>query len=398
MKDQPIGDYSIEVASLSDSFNFSKEVKLNMNTKTDSIFIQTDKSIYKPSDKVNFRLIVLNEEMKPRENIKVDIFISDGADNRIKKYDDVKFYKGVFESFFILSDLPVMGIWNIHVNVNEVKELSKSFEVKEYVLPKFETHIKAPDVNFKDGKIFAYVSAKYTFGKIAHGNATITAEVVNNRWYWRHPNNQNQSKKVVKVIEVNGKKPVEFDIENELGIVDKSYETKVNLFSTFREQLTDREMNASTTVTVHKTAYNIELAKSSERFKPGLKFSVSCFVTNQIQKTPVQDEENPLEVYITYFYDVLKNCTHDHYYYPYNSGSSNNEKYQRICRDEKSYIENHNVTLKNGHHDFQVELPSNISRIDFRAKYKDSENTLYYITKAETENNQYIQIEKQIGK
>jgi CD109 antigen len=151
LKDQPVDDYSIEVASLDDSFKFKKDVKLNMNTKKGSLFIQTDKSIYKPADTVNFRVVVLNEEMRPRENIRIDIFITDGADNRIKQYDNVKLYKGVYENRLDLSDLVVTGYWNIHVNVDGKKESSKSFEVNEYVLPKFETFIVAPDVSFKDG-------------------------------------------------------------------------------------------------------------------------------------------------------------------------------------------------------------------------------------------------------
>lgn len=394
MKDQPVGDYSIEVSSE----KFNKEVKLNMNTKQGSVFVQTDKAIYKPADKVNFRVAVLDEEMRPRQNVKVDLFIMDGADNRIKMLENVKLHKGVYQDELQLSDLPVLGTWNINVQCNGKTEFTKSFSVEEYTLPKFELKIDAnPDANFKDGKIFATVSAKYTFGKIAKGTATVTAELVNNRWYWRHQGNSEETK-VVKTIEVNGKNPIEFDIESELKITDKSYSRNVNLMATFKEELTGREMNATTTVTIEKTPYKIELTKSAERFKPGLPFRVSCFVSKNHKSTPVTDEQNPLEITIVYSYDILKNCTHNHYYHSHSSDPSETEGKQRICREEKSYEEKRNVTIKNGVHDTEIDLPSNITRIDIKAKYLDTENSIYYITKAETESNQYLQIEKQHGK
>jgi CD109 antigen len=129
--------------------------------------------MYKPADKVQFRVLVLNADTKPYENANVIVFISDGAQNRVKQFDNIKMTKGVFQNEFQLSNLPVLGIWKIHVKVNDEEETTKDFEVAEYTLPKFELSIDAnPDANFKDGKIRATIRAKYTFGKIAKGNAT----------------------------------------------------------------------------------------------------------------------------------------------------------------------------------------------------------------------------------
>ena len=70
-----------------------------MNSKQFSTFIQTDKSVYKPSDLIKFRILVLNAETKPFENIKnIEVFVTDGADNRVKQFDNVVFAKGVYQS------------------------------------------------------------------------------------------------------------------------------------------------------------------------------------------------------------------------------------------------------------------------------------------------------------
>lgn len=158
-----------------------------MNTKTHSVFVQTDKSIYKPADKIQFRVLVLEAETKPVDSKKIEVFITDGADNRVKQFTDVTLNKGVFQNELQLSDSPVLGDWKIHIKLAGSDETVKAFQVAEYTLPKFEVTLEAnPDANFKDGKIRATVRAKYTFGKIAKGNATVTAEVEPEGWWYRH--------------------------------------------------------------------------------------------------------------------------------------------------------------------------------------------------------------------
>lgn len=384
-----MGDYSLEAKLLSGD-QFEKVVKLNMNTKTHSVFVQTDKSIYKPADKVQFRILALNADMKPLKSNKVQVYITDGAQNRIKQFDNVAFNKGVFQSELQLSDSPVMGTGTIHVKVNNEKETTKEFEVAEYTLPKFEVTIDAnPNANFKDGKIRATIRAKYTFGKIAKGNATVTAEVVNIRW-WR----QESENKVSKSVEVDGKKPVEFEIDEELGIKDKQGERTVKLFATFKEELTEREQNATASVTIHPTPHKIELEKSSQYFKPGLPFSVTAFVKYHDKDAPVSDPNNPLKFTITYFYDTLRTCKrrlYDYYYHRRNPNTdATYETYQ--CREEHSYKKDSEVVLSNGFFKLPIDVPSNTTRIDVVAKYLETEKTLSYIQRQESENNQYIQI------
>ena len=181
LKNLPEGDYVLEVKS----DNFTQFQKLHINRKQFSVFVQTDKSIYKPSDNVKFRILVLDAETRPLDTSNVEIYITDGADNRVKQFEKPQFNKGVYQNEMQLSDLPVMGTWKIHVKVNHAEGTEKNFEVAEYVLPKFEVTITAnPDANYKDGKIRATVKATYTFGKIAKGNATVTAELESYGW-WR---------------------------------------------------------------------------------------------------------------------------------------------------------------------------------------------------------------------
>ena len=407
MKSQSEGDYIIEVKSVTgDKFESFK--KLHMNTKRFSVFIQTDKSVYKPSDNVKFRIMVLDSETKPFKFDSIDVYITDGGDNRIKQYESVdkKFTKGVYQNELQLSDSPVMGTWKIHVKVNGDDETVKSFDVDEYVLPTFEVTIDAnPDANFKDGVIRATVKAKYTFGKIAKGNATVTAETSVPRWGYRHWNSNN--KKVSKTVEVDGKKFVEFDVVKELEMKESSYYRRVKLFATFTEQLSGKEANASTTVEVHKTPHKMKLSKSAEKIKPGLPFKITADIRFHDKNTPVSDKFNPVNFTVNYYYDVPKKCKKRLYnsWRPYGPMSdeitpipialiptdaatdaeatttdvpttteaptttpkettTTEVKFEEYdCREEKSYSKQTDVFIKNGIAEIDIEIPTNTSHI-----------------------------------
>lgn len=391
MKGQPNGDYNLEAKSLTGAA-FYKYNSLNLNEKKRTVLVQTDKSIYKPADKVQFRVLVLDSDMKPGSDANVTVFISDGAKNRVKQFDNVKMTKGVFQSELQLSDLPVMGSWKIHVKVNKGKETTKDFEVAEYTLPKFEVSIDAnPDANYKDGKIRATVRAKYTFGKIAKGNATVTAEVLNRyRWYGNNPD----SKKVSKTVEVDGKKPVEFDIEKELGLTDKNSEREIKIFATFKEELTEKEQNATASVKIHITPHTIEMKKSSEKFKPGLPFFVDAIVRYHDKKAPVSDKHNPLKFTTKFYYDMIRNCTRNRHISSWNYKKPPQEYLTEnyTCREEKNYEETKEVFLENGISELKIDVPANTTRIDVVAKYLETEGSSSYIRRAETASNEFIQI------
>lgn len=74
--------------------------------------------MYKPGDIVKFRVLILDSETKPAI-IKgpLKVYIKDGKSNRLKQWLDAKTTKGVYTNEFQLSDSPVLGIWQIVVDV-----------------------------------------------------------------------------------------------------------------------------------------------------------------------------------------------------------------------------------------------------------------------------------------
>ncbi|RLU17946.1 hypothetical protein DMN91_010186 [Ooceraea biroi] len=196
-----------------------------------------------------------------------------------------------------LSQSPVLGIWKIIANVGD-QTFEKEFEVAEYVLPNFEVTIDSPKhVQFKESKVAATVHARYTYGKPVKGEATITAypDIFSGviQPIFQQP--------VRKVVPIDGKITVDFDILTELRLTDE-YERPIMIDAVVEEELTTRRQNTSVQVTLHKHKYTMELIKSSEYFKPGLKYTAFIKMTYH-DGSPVQDTKNPVLIAYGYTYN-----------------------------------------------------------------------------------------------
>lgn len=299
-KNQELGNYWLRARSLSGK-NFSHSLNLHMTTKKYSAFVQTDKAIYKPGDKVQFRVLVVDSNTRPYKPEKIEIFVTDGAHNRIKQFNKVSFLNGIFQNELQLSDEPVMGSWSIRVKINDDGGIEKSFEVAEYVLPKFEVIITTKrNVKF-DEKVLVSFSAKYTYGKqVTSGTAKVTAELADSWW------NEDNLVKLSVVQELSEKKNiVEFDLVKDLNLKGMWDERDVKITVNFKDSLTNAEQNASKVITIYRKPYKVKLSGNHDGFKPGLPFLISAVATD-LEGFPVMDSTSLVTFMITYTYDVLE--------------------------------------------------------------------------------------------
>ena len=80
---------------------------------------------------------MLSPQLKPSVSGAIDIKMTDGADNLIRDWNRVFTTKGVWAGSLEISPKPVLGNWNISVDVNG-QVFVKTFQVAEYILPKFQ--------------------------------------------------------------------------------------------------------------------------------------------------------------------------------------------------------------------------------------------------------------------
>lgn len=100
------------------------DVEVRVATKTLSIFITTDKPIYKPGDIVRFRVIVLDMATKPVNHINsIQIDLEDSEKKSRRQWTRAVLNKGIFATEYRLSSTLALGTWNITAIVIDVRLL-----------------------------------------------------------------------------------------------------------------------------------------------------------------------------------------------------------------------------------------------------------------------------------
>lgn len=343
---------------------FDESVDLTLNRRRHVALVQVDKPIYQPGDLVNFKVIILDNNLKPLMS-KVNVFISDGDDNIVKEYLNVNTVKGVFKNQLQLSRSPVMGQWKITLklansNEDEMDDALQAFEVVEYVYPKYEVNVIAkPHVTYSEEVIRVKINAQYENGEDVRGEVTVSAYPV--LWLGSvQPFIQNNIVRKVTRVE-NGSSTLEFDIRNELNIIGE-FERFVNIEAIFEEDLTGRAQNSSTQVTVHKFNYKLDLIKFTDHFKPGLPFYAVAKVVN-FDGSPVQDLRNPVKVTPTFL----------------SSETSNNETLN-------FFLNQHGVA------EIEIQVPPKTNHFALKAQYLNAEFSLGPMEKSKSLSNNYIQL------
>ncbi|NXH01754.1 A2MG protein, partial [Loxia leucoptera] len=145
------------------TLQFSSRKLLAVQNSESLVFIQTDKPIYKPGQTVLFRIVALDEEFRPVNEM-------DPKKNRLYQWTNSELEMGFIQLFFNLTSEPIQGTYTVVAQKASGKKVQQSFSVEEYVLPKFEVTVKMPKViSILDEELKVTVCGLYTFGKPVPG-------------------------------------------------------------------------------------------------------------------------------------------------------------------------------------------------------------------------------------
>ncbi|KAK4294086.1 hypothetical protein Pmani_033266 [Petrolisthes manimaculis] len=278
------GDYNLTVSGFG-ALTFSNTTRLSYVHKSYSVFIQSDKTIYKPGDTLRFRVVVVNPHLRPSVTGAIDVYITDGAGNRVREWRRVFTNRGVWSGELELAQEPVMGNWNISVDVLG-QVTSRTVQVAYYILPKFEVTVDLPEyATFDQGIITATVGAKYTYGRPVKGEVTLQVTPTYKYGYLQAP--YDDPIRVVKQIK--GKTDITIDILNDARLKG-DYARELEITAYVQEELTGRVQNATSHITVYRHPYALTLIRTSDSFKPGLKYTAFLKVSYQ-DDTPITSGE-----------------------------------------------------------------------------------------------------------
>ncbi|NXA40224.1 CD109 protein, partial [Eudromia elegans] len=256
---------------------FSNRTSLQYVSKSSSVFIQTDKSAYKPGQDVMFRVVTVFPDLKPYK-ASLNIFIRDPRKNLIQQWLLEEGDLGVASKKFQLSVNPPLGDWSIEVEVDGQVHYQR-FKVVEYVLPRFDVTIKTSlYYSLRDEDITGVVTAKYTYGKPVKGTVTVTCLPVS---YWTNKKN------VTNTMEINGSANVtcskimlqDLNADQSWHHHDSDYLEPIEMIAVVTESLTGISQNSTIIIFPKQSDYFIEFVDYSRVIKPSLNFIATLKVT-----------------------------------------------------------------------------------------------------------------------
>ncbi|NXD73285.1 OVOS protein, partial [Eolophus roseicapillus] len=162
--------------------NLAERRSVAIQNVDNTVFIQMDKPIYKPGQKVMFRVVSLDTQFRPVQETYISPTLQDPEQNDIFQWLEVASKHGIVQLSFPLIPEPILGSYRITVEKKSGEKEDQFFTVEEYVLPKFEVTTSVPNrISFFDEEIRVNVCASYTYSQPVQGNARIN--VCQQRFY-----------------------------------------------------------------------------------------------------------------------------------------------------------------------------------------------------------------------
>ena len=189
-----------------------------------------------------------------------------------------------------LSDEPNLGFWTINIVENEAPSTRPEkveFEVRKYVLPKFEASIDHfKKIRFDESKLNVTVCGQYSYGKGVQGPYALKATTSK----FSYTTYKSEEYKKVEMLSVGVKGCYTFEINpEELGIGDKNYIATVQFEASVIETNTGIAANASSSVDVTHTSMDIEVEEVGY-YKPGFPIEIRANVKS-IRGAPLAGEK-----------------------------------------------------------------------------------------------------------
>ncbi|XP_071618058.1 alpha-2-macroglobulin [Heliangelus exortis] len=237
------------------------------------VFIQTDKPIYKPGQTVLFRIVSLDKDFHPLNEVFPLVYIEDPKKNRLYQWTKAELKGGLIQLFFNLTSEPMQGTYTVVAQKESGKTIQHRFSVEEYVLPKFEVTVKMPKViTILDETLKVTVCGLYTFGKPVPG--LISFRVC--RKFERTATCYGDEAKAV-CDEFSGQSDnygcISEVVKTKLFQLKRSgYENKLHVEAKIKEEETGVELTGTSFSEITTTISKIIFEHSDSHYKPGIPF------------------------------------------------------------------------------------------------------------------------------
>ncbi|XP_032891396.1 complement C3-like [Amblyraja radiata] len=275
------GNQYVYLEATSQSYFMLRTVIL-VSHQAGHIFIQTDKPIYTQTQTVLYRLLTVDNDMKPnQQGIVVELM---NPQDVIVEQTEIytKDAAGIVGKTFNIPEIVNIGMWTMVASYKNAPAINftTQFEVKEYVLPSFEVTLesKKPFFHVNDTELHITVTARFTYGKPVQGRAFILFGIMKDDE--KLP--ISKSLKSVPVIDGSGEATLKreqlaetfTDIDE---LVGSSIYVTASVITHAGSDMVEAE---KTNLKIVRSPYTISFSKTSKYFKPGMPFNIMVYVTN----------------------------------------------------------------------------------------------------------------------
>ncbi|XP_069462357.1 CD109 antigen-like [Ambystoma mexicanum] len=377
MNSNPDGYTLLVNGHAEDQIIFTNSTSLEFQQKGCFVFIQTDKTLYKPGQEVKIRVVTTFLNLKPY-TASLDLHIRDPRGNLIEQWLEEEGDVGVVSLNFQLSSHPPLGDWSIQVQVNKRTHF-QTFTVMEYVLPKFDVLLEIPTHHsMNKNELTGTITAKYTYGKPVKGKAIVTLSPMSS---------EKMKMQIKKTYTINGSVKFTFD-PLQLKELITSYKERfgrndaslsLDILAVVTESLTGISHNTSNQILFTKQEYVMEFSDYPTVLKPTLNFTAKLKVRRLDDNVlTTQERRNAVNVSIvqsvSYFY------------------SSDSHEYESAHFPSASYsIPEDGVIL------IEVPLQRDIRHLQITATFLGNVQHLNIRDVFSSQNMTYIQIEKEMN-
>uniref|UniRef100_A0A8D2IGB4 C3 and PZP-like alpha-2-macroglobulin domain-containing protein 8 n=1 Tax=Urocitellus parryii TaxID=9999 RepID=A0A8D2IGB4_UROPR len=242
---------------------FHNQTSVTVDSRGVSVFIQTDKPVYRPQHRVHISVFTVSPDLRP----------VDGKDPRGSRVMEWRYLKapccGVTNVSFPLSDQPVLGQWSVLVET-QGHLYNRSFEVQKYVLPRFELLIAPPPyIRDLDACEKATVQARYTFGKPVSGTLTINM-TVDGVGYYSHE----VGRPVLRTMKILGSQAFDICVRDLIPVdVPEHFRGRVSIWATVTSVDGSQQVAFDDSTPVQRQLVDVRYSRDTRRqFKPGLAY------------------------------------------------------------------------------------------------------------------------------
>ncbi|XP_045319813.1 pregnancy zone protein-like [Leopardus geoffroyi] len=262
---------------------FIKKNLIHIRRAESLVIAQTDKPIYKPGQKVRFRIVSVDVNFHPVNETFSVVYIENPKKNRIFQWQSVRLQGGLSQLSFPLSVEPTLGTYNIMMQKESGGTLQHSFEVKEYVLPKFEVRVKMPKViGFLDEEFVVTACGLYTYGKPVSGLVTINVC----RKYSRYHSNCHgrYSQKICEEFSQQADDKGCFTqlVQTKIfQLRQKGYDMAIQVEAKVKEEGTELELTGHASCAITSTLSKLKFTKVDTYYRHGLPFFGQVLLVNE---------------------------------------------------------------------------------------------------------------------